>query len=281
MQGEHRSLLNREAMGNVGTLALASLGVGAGLRGAVGLYNVLKNNFGKPKRTRSGPALMGLPYPVAKTAADAPGHFLPEVTQIKSLPWYGPAMMFGGLASLGAGWKGVDMLLKRRARKDREAQLSAARQQFHDALVSQYDKPYTAAGPVGKLAADRAESGAPASALGVELDRLYAGVEKAAALWGTIPDDLAGQSLGWYGMLGGGAAALTGAIVYDKLKKRQQRAILEKALLKRERRRFNQQPTEITAIPEPFHQPAVNRLAEMRLLRQPPADPEPILTMSQ
>lgn len=271
MQNEHRSLLNQEAMGNVGRLSMATLGIGAGLRGAMGLYNVLKNNIGKPRKTRSGPSLLSLPYPVAKEAAEGE-NFLPEVTQVKSLPWYGPAMMFGGLASLGAGWKGVDMVLKRRAQRDREAQLGAARKHFHEALLNQYDKPYAAAGPMGKIGSDEPN-------LGRELDRLYDAVEKVAALGGLVPDDMAGQGLGWYGMIGGGAAALTGAMVYDKMKKRQQRAILEKALMKRERRRFAQQPTEITAVPEPFHQPSFNPRAEMKLLRQPPEDPEPILNV--
>jgi hypothetical protein len=267
MQSQNHAMLGQEAMNNVGTLGLTALGVGAAARGAVGLYHILRNNFGKPKRTRSGPALLSLPYPVAKEALDLDTN----VTRVGGLPWYGPAMMATGLAGLGVGWKGVDMVLKRRAKKDREAQLAAARQQFHDSLVSQYDKPYAATGPFGKAAADKTHR----SELGYQLDRLYNAVTEKVATFG----DEMGQLAGGYGMAGGTLAFLTGAIVYDKMKKRQQRAILEKALQKRERRRFAQQPTEITAVPEPFHQPVFNPRAELKLLRQPPVDPEPITSL--
>jgi hypothetical protein len=43
------------------------------------------------------------------------------------------------------------------------------------------------------------------------------------------------------------------ALVYDKARKRQRRAIIEKAIQRRDRRNFNVAPPEITAVPEPFH----------------------------
>lgn len=274
-------------------MALASLGVGIGARGAVGLYHVLKNNLGKPRKTRSGPALLSLPYPVAKEAGDPPAPpspgeaaaappaavnppleqgVLDPPTELKGIPWYGPAMMFGGLGALGLGWKGMDAVLKRRAQKDREAQIEAARHKFHKALLSQFNKPFASAPPT-KFAADADE-------LGRQLDRLYDACEKAAADKQAMNlTDLLGAVGNTYGIIGGGAGLLTGAIVYDKMKKRQQRAVLEKALQRRERRRFNQQPTEITAVPEPFHPPEFNPRKELGLLRHPPVDPEPITSL--
>ncbi len=270
-------------MGDVGTMALASLGVGLGARGAVGLYHVLKSNLGKPRKTRSGPAMLSLPYPVSKQAAEdsppagvnppLPSGAMDQPSERYGLPLYGPAMFFGGLASLGAGWKGMDMVLKRRSQKDREAQIEAARRKFHDSLLEQFNKPFTSAPPT-KFGSDEG------SELGQHLDRLFDMVEKSAAEKQAINmRDVLGMGANMYGIMGGGAALLTGAIVYDKMKKRQQRAILEKALQRRERRRFSQQPTEITAVPEPFHQPEFNPRKELGLLRRPPEDPEPITTL--
>jgi hypothetical protein len=159
------------------------------------------------------------------------------------IPWYGPAMMAAGIGGLGLGWKGVDHVLNKKRQRDREKELDLARQEFHDALLSQYDKPLAGAPPMPKQAAD-----AGMAKVGAALDALYDQFEKAASA-----SDIAGQALGGYGIYAGLTGLMTGALVYDKARKRQRRAIIEKAIQRRDRRNFNVAPPEITAVPEPFH----------------------------
>lgn len=176
--------------------------------------------------------------PAAKTASFLSGD---SATSKGGIPWYGPAMMTAGLAGLAGGWKGVDHLLNKRRERDRAKEIDTARQEFHDALMGQYTKPLAGAGPA-KTAGD----GPP---LGAALDALYDQFEKAAFAL----NDAAGKGVGMYGMYAGLTGLMTGALVYDKARKRQRRAILDKALQRRERRKFNVSPAEITAVPEPFH----------------------------
>lgn len=245
------SNLKADALADVRGLALAALGAGAAGRGAVGLYNLFKRNT-RPKKP-AAPAL-ALPYPVAEKAAGWLGRLLDPAKAASFLggdnavtkagiPWYGPAMMTAGLAGLAGGWKGVDHLLNKRREREREKEVGRARQEFHDALMAQYDRPLAGAGPT-KAAADT-----PMTKIGSDLDALFDQFEKAAF---TL-NDTAGQLAGGYGMYAGLAGLMTGALVYDKARKRQRRAILEKAMQRRERRRFNVAPPEITAVPEPFH----------------------------
>jgi len=197
------------------------------------------------KRTWSGAGLAGLGTLGAAGAAKA-ASFLggDHATSKAGIPWYGPAMMTAGLAGLAGGWKGVDHLLNKRRAREREKELGAARSEFHDALMAQYDRPLAGAGPT-KAAADLS----PMAKVGAELDTLYDQFEKAAFAL----NDTAGQLAGGYGVYAGLTGLMTGALVYDKARKRQRRAILEKAMQRRERRRFNVAPPEITAVPEPFH----------------------------
>ncbi len=167
-----------------------------------------------------------------------------SATTKAGIPWYGPAMLAAGMGGLAAGWKGVDSVLDHRRKRERGQELEAARQDFHDALMSQYDKPLAGVGPA-KTAADAK----PMEKVGAELDRLFDQFEKAAATLG----DLGGQLTGGYGMYAGLAGLMTGALVYDKARKRQRRAILDKAMQRRDRRKFNVSPPEIQAVPEPFH----------------------------
>jgi hypothetical protein len=186
----------------------------------------------------------------AKEASFLGGDF---ATTKAGIPWYGPAMMTAGLAGLAGGWKGVDHVLNKRRERERDKELGTARQEFHDALMAQYTRPLDGAGPTKAAAA-----ASPMTKVGADLDALFDQFEKAAVAL----NDVAGQLTGGYGMYAGLAGLMTGALVYDKARKRQRRAIIEKAMQRRERRRFNVAPPEITAVPEPFH-PA------------PPAAPEP------
>lgn len=245
--------LKGDAFRDIRNVGLTALGVGAAGRGIVGLIQHMKQN--RAKKTRSGPAYLPLPYP-AKTAGFLDGD---GATTKGGIPWYGPAMMLGGLGGLGLGWKGMDKVLDARRQREQESELAAARQQFHDALLSQYDEPIKVH---PEMLSGKKKSAADDTMVkvGEALDELYDVFQKAAAEEETRPmsksaidwSNVAGQAAGGYGMYAGLSGLLTGALVYDKIQKRSRRAVLEKALAKRQRRKFMQQPTEIYATPEPM-----------------------------
>ncbi len=253
VQQTSSSNLKGDALADVKHLALATLGVGAAGRGAVGLYNMFKRNTRK-RRPTGGPTL-ALPYPVAEKVG-ALSDFLggANATTKAGIPWYGPAMLTAGVGGLAAGWKGVDHVLNKRRKRERDQELEGARQEFHDALMGQYTKPLGGTGPT-KTAADAK----PMAKVGAALDALFDQFEKAAFSLG----DAAGQGVGMYGMYAGGMGLLTGALVYDKARKRQRRAILEKAMQRRDRRKFNVSPPEIQAVAEPFHPPPPSPVGDL------------------
>lgn len=263
LQEMHATALRREALKDVGNLALAMTGVGVGARGAVGLYNLFKRNLNKPRKPRSGPAQLALPYPVEvgeePIAVAKNAGFFETVTSKTNIPWYTPAMTMGSLAGLGLGWKGVDLILKRRAAAERQKQIDAVREQFHEALMFQHDDPTL--DKKKKVATDTSE-------VGMALHRLCETFEKAANLADTL-----GGAVGLYGTYAGLTSLLTGAIVYDKMRKRQRRALLEKALQLRERKKFERSPTEIMAMPEPVQRRrAPSPQQEAALLNTVPED---------
>lgn len=242
--------LKSDALRQVGHLALAALGAGAAARGGVGLLNHIRRAV-SPVRVKTGPALLPLPYPIEpeespeamaeRKRRKLAGFLAGDAASSRSgVPWYGPAMLAGGLGGFLGGWKGLDALLEARRKRERHDQLDTARQEFHDALLSQYDAPLSS----------KTAAASESRQLGRELDQLCDVFEKLAVDWG----DLAGKLTGGYGMYAGLSGLVTGALVYDKAQKRSRRAILEKALQRRQRQRFAQQPTEIYAIPEPIEQ---------------------------
>lgn len=245
--------LKQDAFADVRNVGLTALGVGAAGRGLIGLVQMLRAN--RQKKTRSGPTHLPLPYPAlaSKTAGilDTAQDFgAGNMASSKAgIPWYGPAMMLGGLAGLGAGWHGVDKILNSRREQAIKRNLEDARQEFHDALLSQYAEPIkTHPGLLKKANTDTtmAEVGRALDGLFDSVNMHIAAIEKR----GFDLPNAAGVAAGGYGMWAGLSGLLTGAYMYDKMSKRSQRAILEKALQKRQRRKFMQSPPEIYAVPE-------------------------------
>lgn len=246
VQGMAAGQLKSDALKDVASVGLGALGVGAAGRGLVGLIQMMRQK----KKTRSGPAYLPLPYPAeAKTAGFLDG----DAASTKGgIPWYGPAVLGGGLAGLGLGWKGMDKVLDSRRQREQQAELEQARQEFHDALLGQYDEPIkTHPSLMKKRGGDESTMEKVGKALDDLFDKFEAAkedTEKSAVDW----SNLAGQAAGGYGMYAGLSGLLTGAVVYDKMSKRSRRAVLEKALQQRQRRKFMQSPTEIMAVPEPM-----------------------------
>lgn len=188
--------------------------------------------------------LLGLGHAVGKNVpAGKQASFLSgDAAATKSgIPWYGPAMMLSGLAGLGVGWHGTDKILNARRKRDQQAELSAARQEFHDALMGGYS-------PAG----EKAGTDATMVKVGAALDALYQKMQSAVEKQAVDVPNAAGQLAGGYGMYAGLSGLLAGALVYDKMQKRSRRAVIEKALQKRQTRDFVQRPTQIYAVPEPM-----------------------------
>jgi len=193
-------------------------------------------------------------YQLGKSA----GFFGGDAATTKSgIPWYGPAMLLGGLGGLGVGWKGMDALIDARRKKEMEGELETARSQFHDALMSQYAKPVEIHPEL--MGKSKAAADATMAEVGRALDDLWEKTSAALAAEEAAPttkaafdlSNAAGQAAGGYGMYAALSGLLAGSLVYDKINKRSRRSVLDAALKKRQRRRFNQQPTEIYAQPEP------------------------------
>lgn len=237
--------IHREALGNVKNVALAGLGVGVGARGLVGLYNLLKRNLGDGPALRSGPTELALPLPYAPEKKKKEALKLAAIGAPGEIPWYYPAVVGAGIGSLGLGWKGIDVLLNRERKKQRQSEISEARQDFHDAIMNQFDKPFPS-----KAAAEESAG----AKLSRDLDTLFDSFTKNANIladaWG-----YAKRAPGAYGVYAGLTGLASGAIVYDQFRKRQRRAVLERALKERERSRFMRSPPEIFAVPEMVQRP--------------------------
>lgn len=244
--------LKSDALKDVRNLGLAALGVGLAGRGAVGLYNVITRN--KSKKDKSGPAILPLPYPVK--AGSVSGFLAGDMASTKSgIPWYGPAMLGAGMGGLYLGWKGMDTILDARRKIESEAALEQARRQFREALVSQYDAPLSGL-PKKKKEEEKVASDSPMEKAGAALDRVWGSVARVLNDYQIKQSldvaNLGGIAAGGYGTYAGLAGLLTGALVYQQMKKRSRQAVLEKAIQKRDRRRFMQSPTELYAVPDPM-----------------------------
>lgn len=240
------SQLRADSLKDVRNIGLATLGIGAAGRGLVGLAQLLTRN--KPRKPRSGPASLSLPYPV-KAGFDARGFLGGDNAATKSgVPWYGPAMMLSGLAGLGIGWKGMDHVLDSRRKAETQADLDNARKDFRAALLSQYTSGKTAEdSPMVKASEALDTAFEKFAGLLEAVDKAPPPLVKTSVDWA----NLGGQAVGGYGMYAGLSGLLAGSLIYDKIKKRSRSAIINKALQRRQRREFMQQPTELYATPEP------------------------------
>lgn len=240
---------------------LAALGVGAGARGLLGLYQ-LANRRGSAVDTKSGPVETDLPYPVegrddpravlGKRGLDLGGYLGGgSATKVENVPFRLPALVAAAGGGAALGWKGVDALLDAHRRRQRDQELEEAKAEFDRALLVQYDRPLPRR-PGLKAAADRG------AAIGADLDAAFdafaAAYAKRAAAGQTLLDraaDASGPAAGLYLTYAGLAGLLSGGVTYDQLRRRSRQAVLTKALKDRQRRDFLAQPPEIRATPVP------------------------------
>jgi hypothetical protein len=149
----------------------------------------------------------------------------PEATAESGAGYYLPSLLLGTPLAAYAGWKGVDALFNSQRKAKTKSRLERAKKEYEDSLRSSY-----------KTASDNSS---PVDCLDVAFDKLASGV---------FPN-LPGQAKGLaatYALLSAPAAYM---FVNDKMKKSSKRAILEKAMKERARRRAMTQPAELHAIP--------------------------------
>lgn len=268
--------LRADAMQDVGNVALTALGVGAGARGLLGLIRAMRPS---PPTSTLAPAMLPLPYPVDKPKAKftrvddedekVAAWELPtmagsdsQATSKGGLSLYGPAVALAGLGSAALGWKGIDLLLDKRREQARQEEMAKAKQQFEQALLSQYDQPLgKAAEEIPPLARDldaMFDKFAELVPRGPEAEELLK--SGGDGVFGTLGDwvgpNNVGKALGGYGIYAGLSGLLAANYMFDKARKRSTRAIVENALAERENRRFQQAPTEIYAVPQPVEDEA-------------------------
>lgn len=146
-----------------------------------------------------------------------------------SKPWFLPAAVGAAGAGIYGGYKGIQGFLNWRRKTDREAELAKARNEYRNALISQYS-----AGT---------KAGSAESEMSRELDELAR--EKVA---NSTLQNAGGAALGGYltlaGLLAGGAGL--GTYAYTKANAPENR--LAKAIQQRERMRWATRPPEIYAV---------------------------------
>lgn len=280
--------LQNQALRNAGMLGAVGLGTGAAARGLQGLVQLINRNVNKPRRSypTSVPVDMPLheeeepktaslgaviggaigsafgqrppikptpapqpaapprvkyifggqlqnPQPVAPLQQKGAGvaDFLKgEYAQsVSGVPWAMPAAVGAGAAGLMGGWSAMDYLLDKRRKGDLQAELEKAKEEYEAALM---------ASTAGKTAAE--------GTLARDLDDLFDEMTKKASSWA----DLAGRGAGAYGIYGGLAGLTTALLAYNWDKKRQRRALIDKALKERRKRRFSQQPAAMYVRPQ-------------------------------
>jgi hypothetical protein len=276
-------------------MGLAGFGLGAGARGLYGLLSLINRRDPDPKIRPAGIERIETGFPVEedekKVAEDTLVEQLPSesgvlapslphatptappmgppavggddihLAEAKQASWLGdllmgrhaqsklgiPYYLAGGMSAGGGGayggWHAMDALLDKRRKETQEEELERAREDFQEALVSRHGKTASAD-----------------NTLGEDLDRLFdALTEKSAALEKQAEspiEDAIGTLLGGYGVYGLGTGLLSGVLMYNAAKKRQRRALLEKAKEERARQKFERQPPRIEAIPSFTSSPA-------------------------
>lgn len=246
VQAQHGAGLRHDAVSQLGRLLMAGAGLGMAGRGLLGVLQLTKRNLSPPKGLGGDVIPVDVPYPAPAGVPTDDEEKMAGVSDFfkgdyAKSPWGIPAMIpatvIGGGASIYGGWKLMDAVLDARRKAELNEDVDAAKSDFHQALLSEYDRPQK----TPKLASD--------NSLGADLDRLYHNVKQA----GLLEDGLhgAGVGAGLYGTAAGvaGIAAAIGA--YKATRKRREQELLRKAHKIRLRQRWNVQPPPLVMQPVP------------------------------
>lgn len=239
IQSAAANQMQRETLRKALHFVAAAGGIGMGVRGLAGLAGMLRSNRPKPMSAVS-PIVLEVPVHNGeegeqKYAFDF-GKFMKGDSAVTpaGIPWAMPAFVLGGGAAGYGGWKMMDSLLEQRRKDELEGELEMARNDFRKALHEQ------------ALGGGKTASGEPT--LNEKLDRLFDMTEKAANVF-EQPGHYAGMATGMYGTIGGLATIGTALAVYNAMKKRQERSLVERAQKTRMRKLYEQQPLPIYTKP--------------------------------
>lgn len=252
--------LQNQALRNALSLGAVGLGAGAAGRGLQGLMQLVNRNVTKPKKLT--PAAVPVDIPMQEEEVEPKMAGMSDFLQgnyaqsVGGVPWAIPASVGAGLAGGYAGWNAMDYLLDKRRKGDLDAELEQAKQEYESALM---------ANSHGKMAAD--------GTLAADLDRLYDAVsekkaEAASEKTATSMADWAGFGLGNYGLYAGASGAAGAMLAYNWAKKRQRRALIEKALKERRKRRFSSQPAAM------YVRPSINQPSMAPTMQSAPPEEE-------
>jgi len=241
LQSANAEMLRNTAFKQLAALMTMGLGVGAGSRGLLGLYNMAHSNISPPSLKVPKPIVMDIPVkrkPLQKRANPVPtpdtftdplkkwfaGHYAEDTSGI---PWAAPAMIGGTTAATYGGWKLIDWLLGKRHKADLQTDLTDAEQDYERTLR----------GVPGKTA--------ELSTALEDLFDLISSNEKQASSWGHT----LGQAAGMYGSVAMLPALVVAKMMYDVTKKRSPSELLRKAVKKYENAQAQIRPVPVFARP--------------------------------
>lgn len=182
------------------------------------------------------------------------------------IPWYYPGVVLGGLAAGGLGYGAMNSVLARKRKADLKSEIEDARQEYHDALLANYN-PQT-------LRLRKAGAATPAAELARALDELAdltLGPVKQAnpqadipppdsvlttatkGIFGREPEQVlpsyGGWGLGMYGTLAGLTALGTGYLAHQYHSKRDPAKLLADIVRERAQERLRRRPAEVHGVP--------------------------------
>ena len=170
-------------------------------------------------------------YSADKQAVDMPK---PGPTSKPGLWWYMPSMLGAGALGGYGGWKLIDHILDKRRRQEIDDEVDESRNEFQEALVSQY-----------KRGSD--------SELGVALDELYNKMNKESLdLDSIVSPDTRGRALGAYATYAIPSSILGYLLVKGLADRGSRGKILEKAQRSRALKQQQSRPAELYAVPTPI-----------------------------
>ena len=226
-----KSLLTKNPPASLKAQRRLSAGPGVSLRPNTGLMARLPELEGAGFVHKPGGGKKGFKYAVDKQAIDMPK---PGPTSKPGLWWYMPSMLGAGALGGYGGWKLIDHILDKRRRKEIDDEVDESRNEFQEALVSQY-----------KEGSD--------SKLGVALDELYAKMNKEAFdINSIVSPDTRGRALGAYATYAIPSSILGYLLVKGLTDKGSRGKILAKAQQRRALKQQQARPAELYAVPVPI-----------------------------
>lgn len=246
--------IHRELLDAMKTTALTTLGIGAGLRGAQGLYSLIHRNL-NPPRSPNEDLVMSVPtarksaareltqedcdrfhkallQALGQDKAAAWSDWFTQplqhtqdllsgqaATSLQDYPLAGAGLTAAGLAGLAGGYGLTDHLLNARKQIELKREEEDAQDQYEQALQQLVQPPH-------KTAAERT--------LGEDLSLLYERVKSATDLGGALLN-VAGTTWPLMALLGG-------TLAYNMTRSRQPGPTLDKALARRQRQQLLNEP---------------------------------------